>query len=183
MSVNGPTTFEEAFGNAVPNAVSQDSDLCSPQPSFDSQEEEEEFHYDPINDHAQNLGVGNDVASTMIVAMEDEILDTDNQMLYTDIMDDLGASAKQKLGSALFHLNLFLKRYSKQLGESYVRAQDLEIKILPDPDNPYEKDAVWFNRMVGCWFSYLGRDATKYGRVGCDLLSYQSATGAAMQVP
>ena len=96
---------------------------------------------------------------------------------YRDKRDDLGKSARRKLGSALFHLNSFLKQYARQIEWSYQPGDQLVLKLEPNPEDPSEVSQEWFDSMIGCFFDYCGKYACKRGRSDLGRVSYETATG------
>ena len=109
---------------------------------------------------------------------EDHNADHMLNMIYTDSRDRMGKSAETKLNCAMFHLNIFLKRYSKQLNEPFVDPRKLQLTVARTIESsPFDREPQWFNSMMGCFVDYLGRDAYKTGRKDCGRISQASADG------
>lgn len=93
-----------------------------------------------------------------------------------DIRDDTRNSKSKKEGSALFHLNVFLKDHFQQrntdiYGRDYLRAEDLE--YVPQRDN----ETQWWDDMIGRFFFYLGAMAMVRNSPSRGKLAYESASG------
>lgn len=133
---------------------------------------EDEFDLQPLSQVPDGEFVGDDTTAMMLgmVTAEDEVF-------FGDIRDESkrGNSAKEKKNNALKHLNFFLKKYSEQKRQPFVRAEDLNFQAT-------EEMIRWWDDMIGCFFSYLAKHA--YDRFDSDKkrLAYNTATGYASSV-
>ena len=114
---------------------------------------------------------GDDPAIVGMVAAEDAQF----ALEFKDLRDDPLNSAKEKEKNALKHLNYFLKHYATQRGESHIKAEELEFEAT-------DENIAWWDDMIGCFFTYLAKNARRYCDPDKDRVAYNTATGYASSI-
>ncbi|CAB9515191.1 hypothetical protein SEMRO_698_G189350.1 [Seminavis robusta] len=105
-------------------------------------------------------------------------------VVYEDARDIKRNSAVEKEGKSLKHFNYFLKDYCKQINVPVVTADKIPYFRLPikkdineEEEAVFREAHVFWDKMMGAFFIYMGTAA----RCGCNpkgrRLAYQSATG------
>lgn len=94
-------------------------------------------------------------------------------LIYKDCRDVLLASASSKESSALFHMNIFLKRYASQTNQPFVAAEQLSYGGFNNTGY------TWWDKMFGAFFTYLGTDAMIRGDPKFGRLAHGSSDGYA----
>jgi hypothetical protein len=119
-----------------------------------------------------------------VVEVEDALEDSITMGTFSTVnLQDLNRkSKKEKVKSALFHLNNFLKIYMEELKECYVPANQLKLGAEPSAEDHTIKTPEWFSEMIGHFFYYLAYDAYSWGQTEKGRIAYESATGYASAV-
>ena len=95
------------------------------------------------------------------------------EVFYGDCRDvGLRHSAEKQRNSAFSHFNHFLKSYCPQIG---VDVQSIPFEGIPKQET--NKDiALFWDKMMGAWITYLGTNARLYCKEDNQRLSHQSAS-------
>jgi hypothetical protein len=118
------------------------------------------------------------VTLSCVTAAEDKELDYES---YVDIRLDNLASSDTKTSNTLKHLDIFLVSYCKKIKAPYINGCDLTYYGVKTSGTIIDAN-MWWDDMIGSFFSYLHKDAYKYGDPEKGRVSYETATGYASSV-
>jgi hypothetical protein len=118
------------------------------------------------------------LALSCVTTAEDKDLDYEASV---DIRDVSLAACDSKLSNALKHLDIFLTNYCKKIGAPRTLSRYLTYYGIT-PNGTWEDANMWWDDMIGNFFSYLHNDAYKYGDPDKGRISYETATGYASSV-
>jgi hypothetical protein len=113
-----------------------------------------------------------------VTTAEDKDLDYE---AYCDIRLNHLASSDSKISNALKHLDIFLTTYCKKIKAPYIQSRHLTYYGIKTCGT-FEEANTWWDDMIGSFFSYLYKDAYKYGDPDKGRVSYKTATGYASSV-
>jgi hypothetical protein len=127
-----------------------------------------------------DIPVDKSVALGCVTAAEDKELDYEAQL--EDIRSVHLASCDSKLWNALKHLDFFLAGYLEKIKSPIINSRHLTYYGGVKTSGTSEEANEWWDNMIGNLFSYLYKDAYKYGDPDKDRISYETATGYASSI-
>lgn len=125
-----------------------------------------------------NIPMDKSITLGCVTAAEDKELDY--EALF-DIRRANFASYDSKLLNALKHLDIFLTSYCKKIKAPRIQCRNLAYHGIKT-SGTFEEANMWWDDMIGNFFSYLHKDAYKYGDPDKGRISYETATGYASSV-
>ena len=117
-------------------------------------------------------------ALSCVTTAEDKELDFE---ALCDIRHEHLASSESNSANALKHLDFFLASYCKKIKAPPIQSRQLTYHGTKT-SGTYAEANVWWDDMIGFFFSYLHKDAYKYGDPEKGRIGYETATGYASSV-
>jgi hypothetical protein len=118
------------------------------------------------------------VILSCVTTAEDKVLDYE---AYSDIRYNRLASSDSKTSNTLKLLDIFLAAYCRKIKAPYTGSRDLTYYGIKTTGT-FKSGNSWWDDMIGSFFSYLYKDAYKYGDPDKGKVSYETATGYALSV-